>query len=30
MIRPELFWRTFRPITDYDKNRDVIFIFRKA
>jgi hypothetical protein len=30
MIRPELFWRTFRPITAYDKTQDVVFIFRKT
>jgi hypothetical protein len=30
LIRPELFWRTFRPITDYDEDREVVFIFRKA
>jgi hypothetical protein len=30
MFRPELFWRTFRPITGYDKRRDAIYIFRKS
>ncbi|OAM89069.1 hypothetical protein AW736_14825 [Termitidicoccus mucosus] len=30
LYRPELFWRTFSPITSYDKNRDVVFIFKRA
>jgi hypothetical protein len=28
--RPELFWRTFRPITGYDRNREAIFVFRRT
>jgi hypothetical protein len=28
--RPELFWRTFKPITGYDTDRDVVFIFKRA
>jgi hypothetical protein len=28
--RPELFWRTFRPVTRYDRERDAIFVFRRA
>lgn len=30
LYRPELFWRTFKPITSYDKNRDVVFIFKRV
>jgi hypothetical protein len=30
LYRPELFWRTFKPISGYNKNRDVVFIFKRA
>jgi hypothetical protein len=30
MHRPELFWRTFKPVTRYDKEREAIFVFRKT
>jgi hypothetical protein len=30
LYRPELFWRTFSPITNYNKDRDVVFIFKRA
>ncbi|MDR1304497.1 MAG: hypothetical protein LBK76_04655, partial [Verrucomicrobiales bacterium] len=29
LYRPELFWRTFRPLTGYDTDRDVIYIFKR-
>lgn len=29
LYRPELFWRTFKPITNYNKNSDAIFIFKR-
>jgi hypothetical protein len=28
--RPELFWRSFKPISGYDPNRDVVFIFKRV
>jgi hypothetical protein len=28
--RPELFWRTFRPITNYNKNTDAIYVYHKV
>jgi hypothetical protein len=28
MHRPELFWRIFRPITNYDRNAEAIYIFK--
>ena len=28
MHRPELFWRTFRPVTNYDKTSEAIYLFR--
>jgi hypothetical protein len=30
LYRPELFWRTFTPIENYDHNRDVVFIFKRV
>ena len=27
--RPELFWRTFVPITNYDPNHDAIYVFKR-
>jgi hypothetical protein len=30
LYRPELFWRTFSPITNYNKDRDVVFIFKRT
>jgi hypothetical protein len=30
MHRPELMWRTFKPITGYPKNRDAIYVFQRA
>jgi len=30
LYRPELFWRTFTPITNYNKDVDVVFIFQKV
>jgi hypothetical protein len=30
MFRPELMWRTFKPITDYPKNRDAIYVFQRT
>jgi hypothetical protein len=30
LYRPELFWRTFRPIRDFDPSRDGIQVFKKA
>jgi hypothetical protein len=30
LYRPELFWRTFKPITGYNKDRDVVFIFKRV
>jgi hypothetical protein len=26
--RPELFWRTFQPITQYDRNTEAIYVFK--
>ena len=28
--RPELIWRTFQPITDFDPNSQAIYIFRRT
>jgi 4-amino-4-deoxy-L-arabinose transferase-like glycosyltransferase len=28
MYRPELFWRTFKPVTGYDKETDAIYVFK--
>ena len=25
---PELFWRTFQPVTNYDRSTDAIYVFR--
>jgi hypothetical protein len=30
MYRPELFWRTFKPLTRYDRERDAIYVFRRT
>jgi hypothetical protein len=30
LYRPELFWRVFKPITGYNKDRDVVFIFKRS
>jgi hypothetical protein len=30
LYRPELFWRTFTPITNYNKDRDVVFVFKRV
>jgi hypothetical protein len=30
MHRPELFWRTFRPVVGYDKSREAVYVFRKS
>ena len=30
MYRPELFWRTFRPITGYNKNLEAIYVFKRV
>ncbi|MDR1303934.1 MAG: glycosyltransferase family 39 protein [Verrucomicrobiales bacterium] len=29
LFRPEMFWRTFKPVTGYDRDRDVVFIFKR-
>jgi hypothetical protein len=29
LFRPEMFWRRFQPVTDYNKDRDVVFIFKR-
>jgi hypothetical protein len=29
-FRPELMWRTFKPITDYAKDRDAIYVFQRT
>ncbi|MDF9834000.1 hypothetical protein M2103_002235 [Ereboglobus sp. PH5-5] len=29
LYRPELFWRRFEPITTYNHNQDVVFIFKR-
>ena len=28
--RPELFWRTFKPVTKYDRSREAIYIFKRV
>ena len=28
LYRPELFWRTFKPITGYNKNIEAIYVFK--
>lgn len=30
LYRPELFWRTFVPIENYDRERDAVFIFKRV
>ena len=29
LYRPELFWRTFKPITDYNRQTEAIYIFKR-
>jgi len=29
LYRPELFWRTFKPIENFDPNTEAIYIFKK-
>lgn len=30
LYRPELNWRTFKPVENYNKDRDVVYVFRRA
>jgi hypothetical protein len=30
LYRPELFWRKFRSVTDFDKSEEAIYVFRKV
>jgi hypothetical protein len=30
LYRPELFWRSFTPVTNYDADRDVVFVFKRV
>jgi len=30
MYRPELFWRSFTPIVDYNKDLEAIYVFKRA
>jgi hypothetical protein len=30
MYRPELFWRTFVPVTQYDPRTEAIYIFQRT
>jgi hypothetical protein len=29
LYRPELFWRSFRPVVDYNKNLEAIYVFKR-
>jgi hypothetical protein len=30
LYRPELFWRSFKPVTGYNRDRDVVFVFKRT
>ncbi len=30
LFRPEIFWRTFKPVTGYNQDRDAVFVFKRV